>query len=142
MARGRAGNPHARRWLGRRWTSWTLLAEVLQKGAIPDQPGVYRLRGRRSKGLLYVGETEGLRGRLGDLRRALGKAATGLNKDTGHWAAPNLHARLKGRQPELSWLRDPIPLKAERKGIECECIAAHRWHLDRNPDCQVVSFEK
>ena len=119
-----------------------MLDLVLEQGNVPGQPGVYRLRGRRLSGLLYVGESQNLEKRLQVLRWALGKAAEGKTGRTGHWAALNLHTRLRGRKLEVSWLKDAIPAKSERKGIECECIAAHRWHLDRNPDCQFVAFER
>ena len=142
MSGGRSGNPHGARWLGRRWTNWAMLEDVLDRSVVPRQPGVYRLRGKRFTGLLYVGESGNLHERLIALRHALGRAADGKTEKTGHWAAQNLHMRLKGRKLVVSWLKDAVPAKSERKGIECECIAAHRWHLDRNPDCQFVSLEQ
>ena len=142
VAARRLGDPQAARWISRGWSRWAVLDDVVEERDAPRQLGVYRLRGRRQKALLYVGESEDIRKRLSTLKRALAHAASGMMEKTGHWAAPNLHARLKGNSPEVSWLEDAIPQKAERKGLECECIAAHRWQLGRNPDCQFVSFDR
>ena len=141
MARGRAGDPHRRRWLGRRWTSWYSLDDAVGEHLVPQQPGVYRLRRGGLVGLLYVGESDDLGRRLRDLRGALRAAARGKTRNTGHWAAPCIHAHLRGRKLEVSWLLERVPDDAERNGIESECIAAHRWQLGRNPDCQFESSE-
>ena len=37
---------------------------------------------------------------------------------------------------------DPVDDEGELKRIECECIAAHRWLLNTNPDCPFVAIER
>ena len=140
MAKRSAEGLNSSRWTGRNWSEWVRLDLAIQEKAIPSHPGVYRLRGGRFKGLLYVGESSDIRRRLQSLRRALEKAARGLRKNTGHWAAPNVYSRLRGKQPQVSWLKDSVSEKSERKGIECECIADHRRRLKRKPNCQFVSL--
>lgn len=139
------GNMQSNAWLGRRWSEWLTLNIVLQRGyGPPHQPGVYRIRDARvSDSLLYIGESNDLRGRLFQLRNAMEKVAKGGKQGPPHWAGASiLHHQRQGAVIEVSWLLDAVNDESERKGIECECIAAHRWLLKSNPACQFIALER
>ncbi|OGO05393.1 MAG: hypothetical protein A2Y91_05110 [Chloroflexi bacterium RBG_13_54_8] len=47
-----------------------------------------------------------------------------------------------GATIEVSWLLHAVGDEGEREGIECECVAAHRWLLKANPACQFIALER
>lgn len=134
-----------RTWLDREWSHWLDLDAALQRGyGPPHQPGVYRIRDARfTDFLLYVGEGKDVRRRLFQLRNAMSKVAAGSPQGPPHWAgACILHHQRKGARIEVSWLLQPVGDEGDRKGIECECIAAHRWVTNSNPECQFVALTR
>ena len=138
-------NPQETTWLFRRWSPWMGLDKALYRGyGPPRQPGVYRIRDARSgDSLLYIGEGGDIRKRLFQLRNAMKKVECGGPQGPPHWAgACILHYRRLGAQIEVSWLLDVVPDEAERKGLECEYIAAHRWATGRNPGCQFIAISR
>ncbi len=138
-------NSHGNDWLGRRWSQWLGFDAALQRGnGPPHQSGVYRIRDARlSSTLLYVGESGDVRSRLFQLRNAMGKVAAGGKQGPPHWAGAGiLHHKQLGAIIEVSWLLDAVEGEGERKGIECECIAAHRWANRTNPTCQFIALER
>lgn len=140
VARQFPGNAHSGTWLGRRWSRWATLDKALGKAEAPSQPGVYRIRNANGEGLLYIGESESIRRRLASLRRGMSNVRIGKSVNTGHWAAPCIfHHEQGGALVEVSWLEDQVPEKAERRGLESEYIAAHRWAAGCNPSCQFVA---
>lgn len=138
-------NPHDAVWLGRPWSPWIGFHEALSRFHGPShQPGVYRLRDARSdKRLLYIGEGTDIRMRLFQLRNAMRKVAGGGPQGPPHWAgACVLQKERQGASVEVSWLLDAVPDEGERKGLECEYIAAHRWATGVNPECQFIALAR
>lgn len=132
-------------WLNRRWSGWLALNTLLQLGhGPPHQAGVYRIRDTHaSDSLLYIGESGDLRGRLFQLRNAMGKVAKGGKQGPPHWVGASiLYYERQGAIIEVSWLLDAVEDEGERKGIECECIAAHRWTAGINPKCQFIALTR
>lgn len=139
------GNPQNVTWIERHWSDWMDLYQALERSSGPGhQPGIYRLRDVRSaKTLLYIGESNDIRSRLFQLRNAVRKVAAGAPQGPPHWAgACILYHERQGAKIEVSWLLEMIPGEAERKGLECEYIAAHRWVTGQNPDCQFVAISR
>lgn len=139
------GNSQDANWLGRKWFPWIGFAEALCRGFGPaHQPGIYRLRDAHSRdSLLYIGQGRDTRQRLFQLRNAMIKVSRGGKQGPPHWAgACILHQQNSGAVIEVSWLEDAISDEAERKGLECEYIAAHRWFTGRNPDCQFIGMNR
>ena len=138
-------NPQETMWLGRHWSSWISLVVTLNRGyGPPHQPGVYRLRDALvDKSLLYIGEGGDIRRRLFQLRNAMEKVSKGASQGPPHWAGAYIlqHER-SGAKVEVSWLLGSICDEAERKGLECEYIAAHRWATGHNPECQFVALAR
>jgi len=138
-------NPGSENWLGRKWSEWLSLDGALMRGnGPPKQAGIYRLRdGRAPARLLYIGEGADVRGRLFQLRNAMNKVAKGGKQGPPHWAgACILHHMQSGAVIQVSWLATPLASEDERKGLECEYIAAHRWFGTGNPDCQFVAMAR
>jgi hypothetical protein len=136
-----SGNPQALTWVGRRWSRWVSLDNVSENVLVPRHAGIYRLRRRRQSGLLYLGESDDLRRRLVRLVRGTRLAARGQRRQIGHWAAPCVERHMRGGGVvEVSWLLESVADKTERRGLECEYIAAHRFALGRNPTCQFVAL--
>lgn len=138
-------NPQGATWLGRNWSPWIGLYEALNRlHGPPHQPGIYRLRDARlSKSLLYIGESTNIRMRLFQLRNAIKKVAGGGPQGPPHWAgACVLQKEQQGASVEVSWLSDAEPDESERKGLECEYIAAHRWTTGVNPECQFIALAR
>jgi hypothetical protein len=132
-------------WLSREWSPWLDIVQALQRGhGPPHQPGVYRIRDARLSGfLLYVGEGGDIRGRLFQLRNAMEKVAAGGPQGPPHWAgACILYHQQQGARIEVSWLLQTVEDEGDRKGIECECIAAHRWATGSNPECQFIALTR
>ena len=137
-------NPHETVWLRRRWSVWLSLKEALLRGkGPPHEPGVYRLRASGSDRLLYIGQGGDVRRRLFDLQSAMGKVASGGRQGPPHWAgACILHHQRRGAAIEVSWLLELVAAESERKGLECEYIAAHRWATGLNPECQFTALAR
>jgi hypothetical protein len=138
-------SPQEASWLRRQWSPWIGLNRSLDRGyGPPHQPGVYRIRDARSGGsILYIGEGGDIRKRLSELKNAMKKVEGGGLQGPPHWAgACILHYKHLGAQIEISWLLDVVPDEAERKGLECEYIAAHRWATGRNPECQFIAISR
>jgi hypothetical protein len=136
------GDCKAAKWLGRAWSEWISLDDALpRRSGAPLQAGLYRIRARGESGLLYIGETGSIRGRFRDLRRAIGLAK--VMKTGSHWAGPCIyHHEQQGETIELSWLVDSVADEADRKGLEAEYVAAHRWQLRKNPECSFVAMPR
>jgi len=132
-------------WLSREWSDWLDLDAALQRGyGPPHQPGVYRIRDARFLNLLlYVGEGGDVRRRLFQLRNAMRKVAAGGRQGPPHWAGGCiLYHQQRGARIEVSWLLAVVEDEGDRKGIECECIAAHRWATGSNPECQFIALTR
>jgi hypothetical protein len=124
------------RWAGKDWSEWHRIEDV---GIIPapQEPGIYRLRCASTRGLIYIGESgRTLRKRLRELRRGLRNAAAGMQRDTGHWAAPHIFQVVGKAVVEVSWIALANVDKRERLGIECDLIATYRRQEGSNPTCQ------
>jgi hypothetical protein len=110
------------------WSMWVALDDA----SPPNRQGIYRLRCRRRKGLLYIGISQRLATRLARLRRALNR-----QDHRGHYAARSIAAeRVKGCRVEVSWVvMDPLS-RRELMGQEVDLIAAHRASFGDSPTCQ------
>jgi len=133
-------DPQARDWEGHAWSDWHQLDEaVLASAAIaPDEAGIYRIRCRGEEGLVYVGETgKSIRGRFRQLRKATEYVAAGKRPGPPHVAGGCVleHER-RGSVVEVSWFTTRGVDGRDRKGIECELIAAYRKATGLNPTCQ------
>lgn len=145
QAYGASQSPQGIVWLGRNWSPWIRFYEALNRGSgPPHQPGIYRLRDALSgRSLLYIGEGKDIRTRLFQLRNAMRKVAGGAPQGPPHWAgACILRKEHQGASIEVSWLLDAVPDESERKGLECEYIAAHRWATSLNPECQFIALAR
>jgi hypothetical protein len=139
------GNPQDIDWVGRNWSRWIDFHSAFDRESeIPRQPGVYRIRDAHSTStLLYIGESIDIRARLFQLRNAMAKVASGGPQGPPHWAGAGiLHYQQLGAVIQVSWLLDAVTDEGERKGIECESIAAHRWASGKNPECQFIALHR
>jgi hypothetical protein len=111
---------------------------------VPDVQGLYRIRCQGRPGLIYIGETgDSLLSRFRQLRKAMEYARMGKYAAQGKIGGPphvaggciSNHTRA-GFVIEVSWLRFPNLDSRERKGVECELIAAYRKAMKSNPACQ------
>ena len=127
-------------WESHAWSEWFLLdAAITPRGAkAPDTPGLYRLRCKRQSGLIYIGETgDSLRTRLRQLRKATEYVARGRPPGPPHVAGGCvLEHENAGFVVEVSWVEKPTLDSRDRKGVECELIAAYRKTTGKNPICQ------
>jgi hypothetical protein len=134
------GDVFASSWMGLHWSAWVSLDNATRayRGGSPPTPGLYRIRTNRSAGLIYVGETgKGIRNRLQMLQAAIRYASPGSVGRPPHVAGACVAAHIRGgHSVEVSWVVAPELDARERKGLECDLIAAHRRQLGSSPDCQ------
>lgn len=133
-------------WEGHTWSDWHPLGEAQRsrKANGPDVPGLYRLRCQGQSGLIYIGETgRPLRERFYQLRKAMHYASQGKYAAMGKTGGPPHVAggcvwkhKCAGFVIEMSWVEAPHLDKRDRKGVECELIAAYRKTMRANPACQ------
>ena len=125
-------DPQGPRGGGLKWSPWLALERLLDDSDDPGNvPGIYRVRRAYIRGLLYVGMSTGVRGRLRGLRN-------------GHHVAYDCVRSYETRRGpiEVSWCELGDLPKAEVLGIEIDLISAHRrWAEKRgiqrkNPACQ------
>jgi hypothetical protein len=136
----------SRSWDGHAWSEWYPLDDAIasRKAKAADTPGLYRLRCQAQTGLIYIGETgDSLRARFRQLRKAMEYAAQGKYLAQGKVGGPPHVAggcvwkhKCAGSVIEVSWVEAPNLPKRERKGVECELIAAYRKTVGTNPACQ------
>lgn len=124
-------DPRGVRWQGIAWEPWVDLDEAAStRGRIPPKQGIYRIRLRRGKGLLYIGISGRLAKRLQGLRRAIDEP-----DHRGHYAGGCI-ARAGRSAVEVSWIvRDPVE-KRDLMGEEVDLIAAYRRTMGPSPRCQ------
>jgi len=133
-------------WEERPWSEWYLLDTAIAPGMAkaPNTAGLYRLRCRGRVGLIYIGETgTSLRGRFRQLRKATEYAGQGKPAGPPHVAGNCVFKRESaGLAVEVSWVETPQLDSRDRKGVECELIAAYRKTMRTNPACQFAgTFE-
>src|SRR5258708_3887623 len=127
-------------WEKHTGSEWHRLDTV--RGA--DSPGLYRLRCHGQAGLIYIGETgDSIKARFGQLRKAMEYAAQGRYAAKGKVGGPPHVAGgcvwkhvCVGHVIEVSWTEAPNLDKRERKGVECDLIAACRKIMGVSPACQ------
>jgi hypothetical protein len=121
---------HGPHWEGLVWSNWHQL-DTPEARAVPAEAGIYRLRCRGERNLIYVGISDRLSSRLGGLRRARGR-----EDKRGHYAAACVAAHEdRGKTVEVSWATVGNMDRRELMGREVDLIAAHR-KLFGNPACQ------
>ena len=97
-------------------------------GGIPRKQGIYRIRARRGTGLLYIGISVRLAGRLQGLERAIHRP-----DHKGHYAGRCV-SRAQG--VEISWVVLDDLDKRELMGRELDLVAAYRRVTNSSPRCQ------
>ena len=123
-------DPLSERWQHISWTPWVDLSQAAStRGAIPGDQGLYRVRKRGAKELLYIGKSIRLAARLQRLERAIHR------KDhIGHYAGGCVwRAARSGAQ--VSWMVMPGPVR-NVLGREVDLIAAYRKVMGDSPHCQ------
>lgn len=140
-------------WEGHAWSEWySLDAAIAPRNArAPDGPGLYRIRCHSQAGLIYIGETgDSLKGRFRQLRKATEYAAQGKYSAEGKTGGPPHVAggcvwkhQCAGLIVEVSWAEKRDLDRRNRKGVECELVAAYRKTVGANPACQFAGdFEE
>ena len=125
-------------WENHAWSDWCLLDTAIA-GQAPDTAGLYRLRCRGQDGLIYIGETgRSLKKRLRQLRAAMENVKRGKPPGAPHVAGGCVLAHEQsGFVIEVSWVENPELDPRNRRGVECELIAAYRKAMGgTNPTCQ------
>jgi hypothetical protein len=130
----------SRLWEKHSWSEWHRLDDF--RGAA--SPGLYRIRCHGQAGLIYIGETgDSIRARLGQLRKAMTYAEQGRYTAQGKVGGPPHVAGgcvwkhvCAGHVIEVSWTEEPEIDKRERRGVECDLIAAYRKIMGASPVCQ------
>jgi hypothetical protein len=124
-------DPRGDKWQGVAWEPWIGLKEATStRGDIPRKQGIYRLRGRRNKGLLYIGISVRLAQRLQGLNRAISRT-----DHVGHYAGGCI-ARAVGSSVEVSWVVREKISKRDLLGEEVDLIATYRKVMRSSPRCQ------
>lgn len=131
-----ATDPEADDWLDEDWTAWTSLDPTGDTlGALPTEPGLYRVHHPATDELVYVGETgRSLRERVRALAR--GTYADVMPYRDPHTAAPCLWALRDRDGPgfEVSVTAPDTAVDDQhRKGLEAACIAIHRRETGTSP---------
>lgn len=120
-------------WLGLGWQRWIELDKAVagQRG-IPRVQGIYRVRRRRARGLLYMGSSVNLSKRLRGLHRGLD------DPDGGHhYAAGCVASRAPDHAVRVCWVELPDIDRRELMGREVDLIAAYRTSTGgKSPSCQ------
>lgn len=124
-------DPRSDAWQAVAWEPWIALKEAASnRGTIPRKQGIYRLRSRRGKGLLYIGISVHLAQRLHGLARAIHRT-----DHVGHYAGGCV-ARAAGPDVEVSWVVRARVSKRALLGQEVDLIAAYRTTIGQSPRCQ------
>jgi hypothetical protein len=133
-------DPQGANWGGYTWSAWCSFDHAIAplQANCPDQPGLYRLRCGGQNGLIYIGETgDELIGRLRQLSKATPYVAAGKKPGLPHPAGACVLAyEQKELVVEVSWVAAPHIDERERKGVECDPIAAYRQVMGASPSCQ------
>ena len=123
-------DPQGLHWGDLAWSDWHQL-DSAEAHAIPEGPGLYRLRCRGASGLIHVGISARLRSRLAGLRRARFR-----DDKRGHYAAACVAAHEdQDKIVEVSWTIVGDMERRELMGREVDLIAAHRRRFG-SPACQ------
>lgn len=114
------------------------IAIAPREAKAPDTVGLYRLRCKERRGLIYIGEIgDSLRKRFRQLRKATQYVAHGKSPGPPHIAGGCVHEHERaGFVVEVSWVEKPNLCRRDRKGVECELIATYRKTMGTNPTCQ------
>jgi len=107
------------------WSSWVPLESIRLESAVPDRPGLYRIRSVETGRILYIGQTgRSLRGRLGSLRGVYGDV---MPYNDPHTAGPALwaHRMEFGETFEVSVAELEVD-KADRMGREALEVTKQR----------------
>jgi hypothetical protein len=127
----RSNDPRSDTWQAIAWSPWTPLEDaVSERGIIPSKQGIYRLRNRRGKRLLYIGISIRLSHRMRGLNRAIHR-----HDHVGHYAGGCV-ARSVGSAVEVSWVVRERIGKRDLMGEEVDLIAAYRKTMGSSPRCQ------
>jgi len=122
-------------WLNLSWSKWISLNPQNGKlSSIKAKEGLYRIRHTKLPGLIYIGETGKLRGRIRSLARGA-HAKIMPFRDT-HTAAPTLWAIRDsyGEEFVFSYTTPEIcQIKRHRKGLEDALIAVYRYQEGKSP---------
>lgn len=136
--------PQSSRWGGFVWSEWHELDSAMtpRSSSVPTVAGLYRVRTAGSPGLIYIGQTgRSLRGRFGQLRTSMRRAAEGMDARAPHVAGACVYQhQRRGATIEVSWVSAPDIDKRERLGREVDLIAAYRHSEGASPSCQFAGL--
>lgn len=138
-----AMDPLGRFWQGYYWSAWWdfpafLLERPARDDAVSRGAGIYRFAVPRRRGLLYIGQASVLRRRLaGHARAVTDIQGPNSRRHLGFHHELASHLATRGRVA-VSWTGLEGLEKADRLGIECDLIAAHRTIVGGNPTWQFL----
>ncbi|HXA27348.1 MAG TPA: GIY-YIG nuclease family protein [Candidatus Angelobacter sp.] len=140
-------DPHGLYWQGYQWSDWYDFPDFLvanaygndDDGDTAKQAGIYRFAVPRRRGLVYIGQTSVLRRRLAGHARAAKDARESTKRRLGFHHKLAAHFDQGGRI-RVSWTALESLDKADRLGIECDLIAAHRTIVGSNPTWQFLAI--
>ena len=135
----RLASPRDSGWYSLSWSEWERLADAIKayEALCPDLPGLYRVGDEASDLLLYVGEGKSLLNRLRNLNKAIEYHQRGRPPGPPHVAGACVASRTSSSDNLwVSWVVVTDVDFRERRGLECELIAAHRLYGGKSPICQ------
>jgi hypothetical protein len=132
-------DPQSPLWAGLAWSPWLYLDATAQRGRVPRKQGIYRLRCKSRRGLIYVGISGTLSSRLGGLRRARSRPPL----FHGHSAALCVaQHEAQGDVIEVSWTQLENVSRRALMGLEVDLIAACRTRFgDSLPANSCILFK-
>lgn len=126
-------------WCKLLWSPWVRFSDS-DLSAMPDEPGVYRVKPIGKSELMYIGQTgSSLRERLRTLRRETLQKKMPFNDP--HTAAPNLWAWKDSDGISYECSAAPIKLsKRDRLARECYLLSQYRVEKGESPRCNFGRF--
>lgn len=122
------------------WTEWIeLKSKGRERGIIPREQGVYRIRAEGYNGLIYIGQTNELKRRTGALARHTNKKEMPWNDP--HTAAPNLWAWKQDKKwkYEVSVATTSLS-RQNRMALECFLLWCYRLERGESTLCNHGRF--
>jgi hypothetical protein len=138
-----ASDPHGRFWQGYGWSKWYDFPAIVRETPEGQDAnsikgsGIYRFAVPRRRGLVYIGQASEVRRRLAGHARAVNDVrGARVRRHLGfHYALAKHPGDMR-----VSWIGLGSLDKADRLGIECDLISAHRTIVGSNPDWQFRAF--
>lgn len=112
------------------WGPWFPLRQASRQAGGPGS-GLYRIRRHGRETMLYIGQSGGLRRRMGHL---MGAYAVDMPFRDPHTAAPAVWAFLQTSKadPDVSFARLDVE-RPDRMALECVAVSLHRMEFGASP---------